>query len=107
MKFCVIGLGRLGYQVAVRLAENGMEVMAIDKDESIIASIRDQVTHAICLQVTDEASLSNVGVDEMDTVIVAMGENYAESILTTALLKNDLMCHRLLPGQLTIFNGTF
>ena len=90
MKFCVIGLGRFGYQVALVLAENGMEVIAIDSNESIIASIRDSVTQAICMRVTDEASLRSVGVDEMDTVIVAMGENFAQSILITALLKKRL-----------------
>lgn len=90
MKFCVIGLGRFGYQVATVLAENGMEVMAIDSNEAIIASIRDQVTQAICMRVTDEASLRSVGIEEMDVAIVAMGENFAQSILITALLKKRL-----------------
>lgn len=90
MKFCVIGLGRLGYQVAVTLAENGMEVMAVDSNEGIVASIRDKVTQAICMRVTDEASMRSIGVDEMDTVIVAMGENFAQSILITALIKKKL-----------------
>lgn len=86
----MIGLGRFGYQVATTLAENGMEVMAIDSNESIIASIRDQVTQAICMRVTDEASLRSIGVDEMDTVIVAIGENFAQSIIITVLLKKAL-----------------
>lgn len=90
MKFCVIGLGRLGYQVAVTLAENGMEVMAIDSSESIVATIRDKVTQAICMRVTDEVSMRSIGVDEMETVIVAMGENFAQSILITALIKKKL-----------------
>lgn len=90
MKFCVIGLGRFGHQVAMVLAENGMEVVAIDSNESIIASIRDNVTQAVCMRVTDEASLRSIGVDEMDTAIVAMGENFAQSILVTALLKKRL-----------------
>ena len=90
MKFCVIGLGRLGYQVAVTLAENGMEVMAVDSNEGIVASIRDKVTQAICMRVSDEASMRSIGVDEMETVIVAMGENFAQSILITALIKKKL-----------------
>ncbi len=90
MKFCVIGLGRLGYQVAVTLAENGMEVMAVDSNEGIVASIRDKVTQAICMRVTDEASMRSIGIDEMDVVILAMGENFAQSILITALLKKKL-----------------
>ena len=95
MKFCVIGLGRFGYQVATTLSDHGMEVMAIDTDESIVASIRDTVTQAICAHITDEASLRAVGVDEFDTVIVAMGE-FAESILITALLKKRLEIPRVI-----------
>ncbi|MCX5922071.1 MAG: TrkA family potassium uptake protein [Candidatus Dependentiae bacterium] len=90
MKFCVIGLGRFGYQVATGLAEHGIEVLAIDSQENLVASIKDHVTHAICMRVTDEASLRSVGIDEMDTVIVATGENFAESVLITALLKKRL-----------------
>ncbi len=96
MKFCVIGLGRFGYQVATVLAENGMEVVAVDSNESIVASIRDQVTQAICMHVQDEASLKSIGVDEMDTTIVAMGENFSQSILITALLKKRLAVPRVI-----------
>lgn len=96
MKFCVIGLGRLGYQVAVTLAENGMEVMAIDSNESIVASIRDRVTQAICMRVTDEASMRSIGIDEMEAVIVAMGENFAQSVLITALLKKKLKIKKVI-----------
>jgi len=90
MKFCVIGLGRFGHELATTLADNGMEVMAVDSNESIVASIRDHVTQAICMRVTDENSLRSIGVEEVDTVIVAMGENFAQSILITALLKKRL-----------------
>jgi trk system potassium uptake protein TrkA len=90
MKFCVIGLGRFGYQVSLTLADNGMEVLSIDGNESLVASIKDMVTQAVCMQVADEESLRAVGVDEMDAVIVAMGESFAESILLTALLKKKL-----------------
>jgi len=90
MKFCIIGLGRFGYQLAVTLAENGMEVMAVDNNESIVSSIKDKVTHAICTHITDEQSLYNIGVEEMDAVIVAMGEAFAQTILITALLKKRL-----------------
>jgi len=90
MKFCVVGLGRFGYQLAVSLAKHGMEVLAIDQDESIVTSIKDKVTQAVCLKATDEESLRSVGIEEMDTVIVAIGENFEQSILITALLKKRL-----------------
>ena len=87
MRFCVIGLGRLGYQVATGLAQNGVEVMAVDSDASIIASIRDHVTQAVCMRVVDEESLRSIGIEEIETAVVATGENFSESILITALLK--------------------
>lgn len=96
MKFCVIGLGRFGRQVATLLAENGMEVLAVDSNEAIIASVRDQVTQAVCMRVTDDKSLRSIGVDEMDTVIVGMGENFSQSILITALLKKRLGIPRVI-----------
>lgn len=96
MKFCIIGLGRFGYEVATTLADNGMEVLGVDADESIIASIRDQITQAVCMRVTDETSLRSIGIDEIDTVIVAMGENFDQSILITALLKKRLSTPRVI-----------
>lgn len=96
MKFGVIGLGRFGLDVAKLLGENGMEVLAVDDNESVIASIRDNVTQAVCIRITDEASLRSIGMEEMDTVIVAMGENIAQSILITALLKKKLHVQKVI-----------
>jgi trk system potassium uptake protein TrkA len=90
MKFCVIGAGRFGYSVATMLAKNGCQVLAVDSNEAIISSLRDKVSQAICMTIRDEDGLRAIGVDEMDTVIVAMGENFAQSILVTALLKQRL-----------------
>jgi len=90
MKFCVIGLGRFGYHVATTLADYGMEVLAIDSNESIVASIRDNVTQAICMRVRDEVSLRSIGIEEMETVVVAMGDDFAASVLITALLKKRI-----------------
>ncbi len=96
MKVCVIGLGRFGYNVATTLEQKGMEVLAVDSNESIISSIKDLVTQAVCLQVTKQDDLTALGVEEMDLVIVAMGENFAQSILITALLKKRLKVNRVI-----------
>jgi trk system potassium uptake protein TrkA len=96
MKCCVIGLGRFGYQVAITLTENGVEVMAVDSNEEIIELIKDQVTQAICLHVTDEASLRSIGVDEMDVAVVAIGEDLAQSITIAVFLKKGLNIPRVI-----------
>ena len=96
MKFCIIGLGRFGYQLAISLSEAGMEVLGIDRDESIVASIRDKITQAVCMNITDEKSLHTLGIEDMDTVVISMGENFAQSILITALLKKHLNVPKIL-----------
>ena len=96
MKFCVIGLGKFGYSVAVTLAEQGMEVIAIDSDMAIVTNIRDKVTHAICMHVTDEASLKSIGLEHVHTVIISIGDDFAQAVLTTVLCKKKLgmrACH--------------
>ncbi len=101
MKFCVIGIGRFGYAVATTLANRGMEVLAIDKDEHIIESIRDQVSQAICMEVTNDESLRSVGIEDMDAVIVAMGEHFDQSILITAILKQNLKFPRVIVSSIS------
>lgn len=96
MKFCVIGLGRFGYQLAASLASQGNEVLAVDKSETIVDSISDHVTQAVCIQVTDEESLTSIGVEDIDTAIVAIGEDFAQSTLITALLKRGLGVHTVI-----------
>lgn len=97
MKVCVIGLGRFGYNIATTLSEkSNIEVLAIDSNESIISSIRDSVTQALCMHVAQEEDLQSIGIEEMDIVIVAMGENFAQSILITALLKKRLHVERVI-----------
>lgn len=96
MKFGVIGLGRFGCYVATTLADNGAEVLAVDSNEAAVAAIQDKVTQAVCMAVTDEEALRSIGMEEMGTVIVAMGENFAQSILVTALLKQNLKVPRVI-----------
>lgn len=96
MKFCVIGVGRFGYAVATTLSDRGMEVLAVDSNEHIIESIKDHVSQAICMEVTDEQSLISLGLDGMDAIIVAVGEHFDQSILITAILKQNLKFPRVI-----------
>ncbi len=96
MKFCVIGLGRFGYNLAMFLSEQGSEVLAIDKNESVVNSIKDYVTTAVCANIKDAETLSKIGVEDISTVIVAIGEDFAQSTLITALLKKQLNVPRVI-----------
>lgn len=90
MKFCIIGLGRFGYNLATFLAEQGSEVLAIDKNEVQVNKIKDEVTQAICANIIDAEILTQVGIEDFQKVIVAIGEDFAQSTLITALLKKEL-----------------
>lgn len=89
-RFAVIGLGRFGNKLAIALAMGGSEVIAIDKDRELIDSIRDQVSHAVRLDSTDEQALRSQGVDKVDVAIIGIGQRgrgFESAILTVVNLK--------------------
>ncbi len=83
----VIGLGAFGRQVARTLASLGVDVLAVDRDAALVESIKDQVTSAVCADLTDEKALLESGVLNAEVAVVAIGEAIEASILVTALLK--------------------
>lgn len=86
-KFAVIGLGYFGLNLALRLVEEGAEVIAVDRDEQRVDHLRDKVSYVVCMDTTDIRALQRLGLRDMDAVIVAIGENFQGSLLTTALLQ--------------------
>ena len=90
-RFAVIGLGRFGKKLAIALAMSGAEVIALDKNRDEIELIRDQVTHAVRLDSTDEEALKAQGVDKVDVAIVGIGQGtgqgFESAILTVVNLK--------------------
>ncbi|MFA5291547.1 MAG: TrkA family potassium uptake protein [Phycisphaerae bacterium] len=89
-KFAVIGLGRFGRKLAIALTISEAEVISIDQNREIIDQVRDEVTHAVRLDSTDEDALRAAGVDKVDVAIVGIGQggrSFESSILTVANLK--------------------
>lgn len=87
-RFAVIGLGRFGSRLATSLAAKGAEVIAIDRERTIVEELRDQVTLAIALDATDEQALKIQGIDQVDCAVVGIGNNFEANALTTVLLKS-------------------
>jgi trk system potassium uptake protein TrkA len=86
-RYAVIGLGRFGMTVANILTESGMEVIAIDKDQDLVDDVSGRVSSAICMDSTDEPALRSLNLNEADAVIIGIGSNIQESILTGAILR--------------------
>lgn len=86
-EFAVIGLGRFGGSICRELSEEGMEVLAIDTEEDKVNEFKNIASHAVIADATDEKVLKELGVRNIDHVIVAIGDNIQASILTTLMLK--------------------
>ncbi|MDO5396874.1 MAG: TrkA family potassium uptake protein [bacterium] len=85
--FAIIGLGRFGRSLAMRLFEMGYEVLAIDKDEDKVYEISEQVTQAVCADLMEAGVIRELALEEYDTAVVAIGNELAASILVTMQLK--------------------
>ena len=81
--FGVIGLGRFGTALAISLAENGKEVIVIDRDESKVKVLRNYTEHAFVADDLSAETLEQAGIQNCDVVIVCIGEKIDTSILTT------------------------
>lgn len=84
----LIGLGRFGKQIAIKLDELGHQVMAIDKEEKRVNAILSYVRSAQIGDSTDNEFVSSLGIRNFDVCIVAIGDCFQSSLETTSLLKD-------------------
>ena len=83
----LIGLGRFGRHIAMKLDELHHQVMAVDKEETRVDAVLPFVTNAQIGDATNEDFLSSLGVGNFDVCIVAIGDNFQNSLEVTSLLK--------------------
>jgi trk system potassium uptake protein TrkA len=77
-----------GRHVAVQLERMGHDVLAIDLDESLVNSVREDVEAAVRADATDEGALRELHMDGVSCAVVAIGaESVEASILATTLLR--------------------
>lgn len=87
MKYIIIGLGNFGSSLAQKLTQQGNEVIGIDTDMRKVDAFKEQISHTICMDATDEYTVSGLPLMETDVFIVAIGENQGSNVMCTALLK--------------------
>lgn len=85
-RFAVIGLGRFGMEVVQTLVGRGHEVLAIDRLEAPVQRAKEIATHAIQAEIVDADLIREVGLDEVDVAVVAIGDDVEASIFVTTLL---------------------
>ncbi|NLZ56509.1 MAG: TrkA family potassium uptake protein [Clostridiaceae bacterium] len=83
----IIGLGRFGKHLALRMAELGNEVMVVDTDEAKVEEMLPFVTRAQIGDCMNEKILRSLGVTNFDFCFVAIGDNFQASLEITSQLK--------------------
>ena len=85
--FLVIGLGRFGSSLALRLMDSGSEVMVIDIDEEAVDRLAPHVTQAKIGDCMDEEVLRSLDPASFDFCFVCISDNFQSSLEITSLLK--------------------
>ncbi len=86
-RFGVFGLGDFGQSVAITLAKNGCDVLAVDIHEDKIQDIADYVSMAVKTDLCDQDALRSLNIKNLDVVVVAVGDNMEAGVMATILAK--------------------
>lgn len=87
LTYGIIGLGKFGSVVAEELISQGHTVIVADKDEDALKNIQSSPSYAYILDSSNPIALKEAGFDDVEVVIVSIGENVEKSILTLMALK--------------------
>ena len=85
--YAVFGLGRYGIAVATELVNNGADVLAVDIDEDIVNSAVADIPFCRCADITDPEVIKQLGISNVDVVVIAMANNLEASVMSVILCK--------------------
>lgn len=81
----MVGLGRFGQSIIAELLRTGTEVLALDRDLSLVQRASSIIPNVVAADATDEQALRQVGAAEFQRVVIAIGSDQEASILATAV----------------------
>lgn len=85
--YAVFGLGRYGKAVAKELVEDGAEVLAVDINEEVVNEASTVIPYCKCADVTDPEVIKQLGISNMDVVVISMAGDLEASVMATMLCK--------------------
>ncbi len=85
--YAVFGLGRYGLAVAKELVENGAEVLSVDHNEELVNDAISELSVCRCADVTDPEVIKQLGISNIDVVIIAISGSLETSVMATTLCK--------------------
>ena len=85
----ILGLGKYGKSLAENLYQMGADVLVADRNAQLIQEYASRVTTAMCVNLAEETEIRQLGLRNMDIVVVAMGQDLAPSILSVYVAKEE------------------
>jgi trk system potassium uptake protein TrkA len=82
----IVGLGRFGSAAATSLMNLGQDVIGVDCDPKLVQRHAQSVTEAIEVDATDIDAMRLIGAEEVQTAVVAIGNDIEASILAASVL---------------------
>lgn len=87
MKAIIIGLGNFGSSLALRLMDDGHEVIGVDRLPERVGHFKDELTHTVVVDTTHEYGLEALPLADSDLIAITIGSDLGSSLATTALVK--------------------
>lgn len=85
--YAVLGGGRFGATIAIKLTELGQNVLLVDNNEALVDKLSTKVSHAVFGDITKEGVLESLELKRFDVVIIAISSNFESSIIATVMAK--------------------
>lgn len=82
--YIVCGLGRVGSQVAKEMHNEGVDFVALDKDQTKVDEALAAGYLAMCLDSTDESALHAAGIGRAAGLVASLGEDSLNLFITLA-----------------------
>jgi trk system potassium uptake protein TrkA len=83
----IIGLGKFGFQLGKTLIELGRPVVGIDVAASNVKRAQQLFTHVYQADASNKDVLEQIGIDDLDHVIISVGNSVAASSMIAMYLK--------------------
>lgn len=81
----VIGLGRFGAALAVELERSGTEVLGVDIDDGVVASMVGRLAHVVQADATREETATDLAFADLDRVVVSIGSHIVPNCLASSI----------------------
>ncbi|MBL6633008.1 MAG: TrkA family potassium uptake protein [Thermoleophilia bacterium] len=82
----IVGLGRFGSAAANSLIELGQDVIGVDSESKLVQRYAAMLTEAVEVDATDIDAMRLIGAQDVQTAVVAIGNDIEASILAASVL---------------------